>query len=103
MSDASMSTNSVASRPLRKEERELIRFLLLGVLTEASLEDTLSVSLVTDMQDSGMGSIRFVHPKAQPFGRALMEAQYVDSDGVLVSIAVTQQETAISSRSIFGR
>ena len=35
-----------------------------------------------------MGSIRFVQPEPRSFGKALVEAQYVDSDGVLVSIAV---------------
>ena len=35
-----------------------------------------------------MGSIRFVQPEAGTFGKALAEAQYVDSDGVPVSIAL---------------
>jgi len=35
-----------------------------------------------------MGSIRFVQPESRSFGKALVEAQYVDSDGVLVNIAV---------------
>jgi hypothetical protein len=45
-------------------------------------------SRVADMHDGGMGSIRFVQPEPQPFGKELAEAQYVDSDGVLVSIAL---------------
>jgi hypothetical protein len=40
------------------------------------------------MQDGGMGSIRFVGSGARSFGKALVEAQYLDSDGVLVSITV---------------
>ena len=35
-----------------------------------------------------MGSIRFVQPERRSFGQTLVEAQYADSDGVLVSIAV---------------
>jgi hypothetical protein len=88
MSDASQFTNSLPVRPLREEESELIRSLLSGVSAKAALEDTLSASRVTDMQDGGMGSIRFVQPEPTSFGKALVEAQYVDSDGVLVIIAV---------------
>jgi hypothetical protein len=40
------------------------------------------------MQDGGMGSIRFISSEPQSLGRVLVEAKYVDSDGVLVSIAV---------------
>jgi hypothetical protein len=88
MSDASQFTSSPPIRPLREEECELIRSLLSGVSAKATLEDTLSASRVTDMKDGGMGSIRFVQPEPRSFGKALVEAQYVDSDGVLVSIAV---------------
>lgn len=35
-----------------------------------------------------MGSIRFVQPESGSFGKAFAEAQYLDSDGVLVSIAL---------------
>jgi hypothetical protein len=86
MSDASQFTNS--GRSLRQEEQELIRSLLSGVLTEETLENTLSASRVVDMQDGGMGSIRFVQPEPRRFGKAIVEAQYVDSDEILVSIAV---------------
>jgi hypothetical protein len=88
MSDASQFTNSLPVRPLREEERELIRSLLSGVSAKATLEDTLSASRVTGMQDGGMGSIRFVQPEPRSFGKVLVEAQYLDSDGVLVSITV---------------
>jgi hypothetical protein len=87
MSNASQFTNSGPIRPLREEERELIRSLLRGASAQA-LEDTLPTSSVTDMQDGGMGSIRFVPPEPRSFGEALVEAEYVDSDGVLVSITI---------------
>ena len=45
-------------------------------------------SRVVDMQDGGMGSIRFVGSEARTFGKVAAEAQYVDSDGVLVLITV---------------
>jgi hypothetical protein len=42
------------------------------------------------MQDGGMGSIRFVPPgtPTRRFGDAIAEAEYIDEDGVLVSIAL---------------
>lgn len=39
-----------------------------------------------------MGGIRFVGPQSRVFGRTLAEAQYVDSDGVLVSILVNADQ-----------
>jgi hypothetical protein len=88
MSDLSQFTESVPTRPLRKEERELICVLLSRVSASAALENTLSASCVTDMDDGGMGSIQFVQPEPRIFGKELAEAEYVDSDGVLVSIAL---------------
>ncbi len=88
MSDVSQFTKSVPRRPLREEERELICSLLSGISVSAALGNTLSASCVTDMDDGGMGSIRFVQPEPGTFGKELAEAEYVDSDGVLVSIAL---------------
>jgi hypothetical protein len=42
---------------------------------------------VVDMNDGGMGSIKFLRTDERLFGRALAEAEYVDQDGVTVSIA----------------
>jgi hypothetical protein len=47
------------SRSLREEERLLMLSLLSGTWEKQELEKTLSASLVTDMQDGGMGSIAF--------------------------------------------
>jgi hypothetical protein len=88
MSDVSKFTKPVPGRPLREEERELIRSLLSRVSASAILEDILATSCVTDMDDGGMGSIRFVQSEPRTFGKRLAEAEYVDSDGVLVSIAL---------------
>ena len=88
MSDVSQFTKSVPGRPLREEERQLIGSLLPGISASAALEDTLLASCVTDMHDGGMGGIRFVQPEPGTFGKTLAEAQFVDSDGVLVSVAL---------------
>ena len=86
MSDESQFTKPEPGRPLRPEETALIRALLVGVYPAEALEGALRGSRATDMQDGGMGSIRFLG--SGPLGMALVEAQYLDSDGVLVSIAV---------------
>ena len=74
-----------SSRALRDEECELIRFLLSSI--GAKVDKERATSRVVDMQDGQMGSIRFVEAKP-PLGKTLVEAQYRDSDGVLVSITV---------------
>jgi hypothetical protein len=88
MSDALQFTNSLPTRSLRDEELELVRSLLSGVSGQTALEHTLLTSRVTDMRDGGMGSIRFVQPEPRSFGKELAQAEYVDRDGVLVSITI---------------
>lgn len=54
------------------------------------MELPMQYALVEDMQDGGMGSIRFVasgEPERR-FGDAVAEAEYIDEDGVLVSITI---------------
>ena len=88
MSNVSKFTNSGPGRPLREEESAIVCLLLSGASDEEALKNTLLRSRVIDMHDGGMGSIRFVQREPRSFGKALVEARYVDSDGVLVSIAL---------------
>jgi hypothetical protein len=88
MSDVSRFASSSTERALRGEEKELIRFLLSDVFEPAELENTLATARVRDMNDGGMGSIRFIGPGLRRFGKQLTEAEYLDRDGVLLSIAV---------------
>ena len=80
-------------RPLRVHECELVRTMLRGK-AGPDLISSIGRSLVEDMDDGGMGSIRFVSPRIGPrgFGEALAEAEYTDADGVLVSITVTSDD-----------
>jgi hypothetical protein len=75
----------IDGRPLHKEEHQVIQALL-----QASSEEPKPIieanTLVTQMDDGGMGSIRFLYPDPQPMVKAVSKAQYTDSDGVLVSI-----------------
>src|SRR5580698_3059987 len=88
MSDESQFNISSPGRPLRTEESALIRTLLDGVHPAAAIETLLTTARVAHMQDGRMGSIRFLGSEPRSFGRVLVEAKYLDSDGILVSIAV---------------
>ena len=88
MSDESQFTRPESGRPLRAQEAALIRVLLAKVYPAESLESALKDSRVAEMQDGGMGSIRFLGSGSKTFGMELVEAKYLDSDGVLVCIAV---------------
>jgi hypothetical protein len=85
-----MSSGAQESRALRQEEQDLILFLLSKAQGEKP--GLLPAALVTDMQDGGMGSILFLSDDLRRFGRELISAQYRDSDGTLVSIALNLDE-----------
>lgn len=94
MSEESPLNSLTRARSLRPTERELIETMLAGVGVKPGIEDQLSSVLVEDMQDSGMGSIRFMvaEQSERRFGKAVAQAEYVDEDGVLVSIAINVDE-----------
>lgn len=75
-------------RPLRAEEQAVL-VALLGSLFE-DIDEKLRTSVVEDMADGWMGSIRFLHESSEGrvFGATIAEAEYLDSDGIPVSIAV---------------
>ena len=76
-------------RPLRENERQLVRAMLKNAQQE-DLGDWLSSSLVEDMDDGGMGSIRFLNSESvnRSSNNVLAQAEYTDEDGVLVSIVL---------------
>lgn len=70
MSEASRFPNSTGARPLRQEERDLI----VSMVSKAQAGDSAMLLLetqVTDMQDGGMGGIRFVRSEPRRFGKEL--------------------------------
>jgi uncharacterized protein DUF6984 len=83
---------SSTSRPLRPEERDLISLLLSRTPNSKELQSDLIESRVMDMNEGGMGSIRFVRLDSRHFGKELVTGQYLDSDGVLVSISVNADD-----------
>ena len=76
-------------RVLRPIERELIESML-TTWEHVTLDAKLSSSLVEDMQDGGMGSVRFLIPSksSRHLGKAVATAEYIDEDGVPVSITI---------------
>lgn len=79
-------------RSLRAEEYSLIRALLGNVKDGESLLHELKHAQARDMSDSGMGSLEFAGGR-RSLGRLLVEAEYVDCDGVLVSIALNADQS----------
>ena len=77
-------------RPIDSKERDLVPALLDGVFPAVKTEQDLSHTRVQDMADGGMGSILFASSDPEPrhFGKVVAEAEYIDQDGVPVSITV---------------
>jgi hypothetical protein len=89
MSDASLHQNN--SRFLTESEKNILIKLL-----ERSSYKKLLVSIkeyrVKNMKDGGMGSIKFLSTKYNEnerlFGEVIAEAEFVDIDGIIVSITL---------------
>lgn len=79
-------------RPLRIEEDSLIRALLGHVSGGEHLLLQLEGAQVRDMDDGGMGSLEFAGDERRSLGSCLVEAEYVDCDGVIVSIALNADQ-----------
>ncbi len=90
MSEASLPNNPLPGRLLSPEELQLLQTMLAGVRGKPEIKTNLTSVLVEDMQDGGMGSVRFLAPGAakRHFGMAVAQAEYVDEDGVPVYITI---------------
>jgi hypothetical protein len=69
MSDKPQVGGPVPDRALRREEEDVIRSLLAAADGTASLQQELAGARVTDMNDGGMGSVRFTGPNSLSLGR----------------------------------
>jgi hypothetical protein len=79
-------------RPLRAEEYSLIHALLGHVRDGEQPLRQLEHAHVRVINDGGMGSLEFAGGR-RPLGRLLVEAEYLDCDGVLVSIALNADQS----------
>ena len=81
-----VNIQSPMGRKLRRTEVLFITALAPSVTT--GLDDV----LVVEMRDGGMGSIRFINGSDRRRSRSIAEAEYVDDDGVSVSIELNVDE-----------
>jgi hypothetical protein len=81
-----VNTQSPMGRKLKRTEHALVTALAPGVTT--GLDDV----LVVEMRDGGMGSIRFLNGSDRHRSRSIAEGEYVDDDGVSVSIELNVDE-----------
>ncbi len=83
-----------ADRRLRKEEVDLIAAMLARNPKRSEILSSLSERLVEDMQDGGMGSLRFkaIDNLKRHVGNKISEAEFTDEDGVLVSAVLNLDE-----------
>jgi hypothetical protein len=78
-------------RSLRDNEKALLAALIQGKPGEEKLLNSLENAVVEEMEDGGMGSLRFhwsdqVEPRC--LGESLVERQFIDSDGIPVMVAI---------------
>lgn len=80
----------VLHRFLRHQESAVMERMLSGTEYASRFVPQLRSLMVTEMNDGGMGSLRFVSgfSMGARFGKQIAEAHYTDSDGVPVSIAI---------------
>jgi hypothetical protein len=88
--EMSMST----MRLLRDAEKALLTHLVVGKPQAAHLVSLLPDALVEEMNDGGMGGLRFCASDARPrrLGEQLVEREFVDSDGISVMVSVNLDE-----------
>jgi hypothetical protein len=81
-------------RRLRPEEIALIAKLLKTDSTKSAFRAVCSDYHVQEMSDGGMGSVRFLAPfdANRRFGDEIAKAEYVDQDGVMVSITINADQ-----------
>ncbi|MFL9999234.1 hypothetical protein PQR34_48460 [Paraburkholderia sediminicola] len=77
-------------RLLKDEERKLLAALIAGTPRAPQLLASLPGCFVEEMNDGGMGSIRFCLRSDRPrrLGEQLAEREFADQDGVPVIIAL---------------
>ena len=77
-------------RFLRPQEIAVLKWMLSDTEYAAPFVPLLPSLMVTEMNDGGMGSLRFISgfTMGARFGKAIAEAHYTDSDGIPVSITI---------------
>lgn len=87
---AAHSRSARPARSLRIEELRLVEALIASSPGRDHLANNLEHRLVEEMNDGGMGSLRFVDDGQtdRSFGAAFAEGRFLDEDGVPVSVVL---------------
>jgi hypothetical protein len=77
-------------RKLKKKERDLIEFMLKNDRVYNNIINGLSKSIIREMDDGKMGSLRFIHDDGliRSFGKEIVSISILDLDMVPVSFAI---------------
>ncbi len=78
----------MSHRKIRENERQLIIFLLEKL--DLDLEKYPINEDVEEYENGKMGSISMGNPEISPYKNDLIQANYIDSDGIVVVISLTQ-------------
>jgi hypothetical protein len=92
MSVESPYQNQSEPRRIRDDEKALLASLLSNLKNFSLVEERIAGVMVNDPTDGGMGSVKFHTSDARTLGLTLVEAEYLDADGVLVLIAVNADD-----------
>ena len=84
-------------RQLKDDERALLTKLILSKPDSVYLLALLNNAIVEEMNDGGMGSLRFSIPgkKSRRFSKQLLEKEFVDTDGVPIMVAINLDEQGL--------
>lgn len=77
-------------RKLKGDERALLAGLIAGEPQAHQLLNSLDDAIVEEMDDGGMGSLRFCDSggEVRRFGKQLVEREFADIDGVPVIVTI---------------
>ena len=78
----------VNSRPMRQREQQIISVLLSRAHLQQVVDRRWRDWLVVELDDGGMGSLRFVRDDVVGALKIVAEVEFADTDGVLVSVAL---------------
>lgn len=81
-------------RSLKDDERTLLTALIAGKPQAAQLLGSIVSARVEEMNDGGMGSLRFCATDGRPrrLGMQLVEKEFIDSDGIPIMVAINLDE-----------
>jgi hypothetical protein len=79
-------------RYITEKEYNLVKFLIEKIGLKSKSIMLSKKLLVEELKDGGMGSLRFhytdINLDKRQFGKAIVEARYLDKDGIMVSVVV---------------